>query len=80
MCQVVVSTTIDGLGSYDMLSGFCQCLEGVGQSCCTGSYTKSCNTALQRSNSLFENVYCRVGQSAVNITGISQSETVCCVL
>ena len=63
-----------------MLTGLCQSLECVGQSCCAGSYCQSCAAALQGSDTLFKDILCRVCQSAVDVSGITKSESVSCML
>ena len=80
MCQKVVCSAVDGLGSYNVLTCFCKCLECIIDSCCTGSNCKRCNSAFKSSNSLLENILCRVGKSSINISGIAKSETVSCML
>ena len=37
-------------------------------------------TTFKSSNSLLENILCRVGKSSINISGIAKSETVSCML
>ena len=73
-------STVDVLCRYDMVTVLCQVLNGVGDSCCTGSYCKSCYTAFQCCDSLFKYIFCRVGQTSVNVTCICQSETCCCMI
>ena len=80
MCQKVVGSAVDGLGSYNVLTCFCKCLECIIDSCCTGSVCKRCLPPSKSSNSLLENILCRVGKSSINISGIAKSETVSCML
>ena len=68
--QQVVSATVNGLGSYDIFTLLCQCLNGISNCCCTGSSSQCGNAAFQCGNSLFKDILCRVGQSAVDVAGI----------
>ena len=63
-----------------MVAAGCQRQNCVGYCCSSGSERQSCNSSFQRRYSLLENVLCGVGQSAVNISGVSQAKTVSRVL
>ena len=80
MCQKVVCTTINILSCYDVISLMSNCLECISECCCTTSYCQSCHTTLECCDSLLERILCRICQSSVNVTGISQTETICCML
>ena len=73
--QQVVSSAVDGVGGYDVLSLLCKSLDGVGDSRRSGSRGESCNAALEGCDTLLENVLCGVSQSAVDVACVSKSET-----
>ena len=78
--QQVVAAAVDGLLCHDVVTGLCQCLNGVGDGGCTGSGSQCCHAALQRCNALFKHILRGVGQTAVDVTCIGQTEAVCGVL
>ena len=80
MRQKIVGSSINGFGSYNIFSCFCQSLECISNCRCSGCDCQRCHTAFQRSDSLFKNILCRIGQSSVNIPCIFQSESICCML
>ena len=80
MCQQVVAAAVDGLLCHDVVTGLCQCLNGVGDGSCTGSGSQCCHAALQRCNALFEHILRGVGQTAVDVACIGQTKAVCGVL
>ena len=68
--QIVVRAAVDRLGCDDIAAGGRQCLEGIGQCRGTAGGGKRCYAALERGNTLLENVLRGVRQSTVNITGV----------
>ena len=78
--QQVVAAAVDGLLSHDVVTGLCQCFDGVGDGSGTGGGCQSSHAALQRSDALLEHVLRGVGQAAVDVAGICQTKAVCCVL
>ena len=46
MCKQVVSTTVNVLCCYDMISSMSQILKGVSDSCRAGSYCQCCYATL----------------------------------
>ena len=80
MCQIIICTTIDCLRSYDVFARFRQCLECITQCCCSGCNCQCCNSAFQRCDSLFKNILCRISKSSVNVSCITKSKSVCCML
>ena len=80
VCQQVVGTAVNGLGCYDVLARLRQCLEGIVNCCRAGSNCQSSYAAFQGSDTLFEYAFSRVRQSAVDIAGITKTETVSCML
>ena len=80
MLQKVCCSTIDVLCCYNMISVLCKVLNGVCDSCCSGSYCKCCCTTFQCCDSFFKNIFGRVGQTSIDVTCIGQSETCCCMI
>ena len=80
MSQKVVAAAVDGFLCNDMSAVCCKCLTGVCDSCCTGGQCKCCASALKGCQPFFQDILGGVGQSAVNVTCVCKSETVCCVL
>ena len=78
--QIVVGAAVNGLGCYNVVALMCQRLKRVGQSRCAGSNCQCGRTALQCCDTLFKDVLRRVGQTAVNVAGISQTEAGSCVV
>ena len=78
--QQVVGTAVDVLCRYDVVALLRQVDDGVVNGCCSGSYCKCCNAAFQCCHSLLENVLGRVGQTAVDVSCILESESCCCVI
>ena len=77
--QKVVGSAVDRLLRYDMTAVSGKCFNRVRDGCCTGSNCKCCAAAFKGCNSFFENALRRVGETAVNVTGICKTETVCCM-
>ena len=78
--QQIVTTAVDGLLSYDVVTGLSQCLDGVGDGSCTGSSSQSSHAAFQSGNALLEHILGGVGQTAVDVAGVCQTEAVRSVL
>ena len=78
--QQVNAAAVNGLLSNDVFALLCQCLDGVGNCSGAGCNCQSGNASLQCGNSIFENALSGVGQSAVNVSRIRQTEAVCRVL
>ena len=83
MCEEVVSTAVDSVCCYDVVSCLSKILDRVCNCCCAGSNCESCNSAFKGSYSLLEDILSRVCKSAVDIACVSKTETcgsVCAVL
>ena len=78
--QQVVAAAVDGLLGNDVVPSLCQRLDGVGDGCGTGSGCQSGHAAFQRGDALLEDVLRGVGQAAVDVARVSQTEAVCGVL
>ena len=63
-----------------MVAGLSQCFDGVGDSSSAGSGCQSSHAALQSSDALLEHILSGVGQAAVDVACVSQTETVSGVL
>ena len=80
MCKVIISSSINILCCYNVISCKGKILNHIGNSCCTGSYGQGCNATFKLCNSSLKNILCRIGKSSINITCITKSETVCRML
>ena len=80
MLQKICCSTVNVLRCYNVISLLCKILNCISNCCGTGSNCQSCCTALQCCDSLFKHILCRVGQTAIDITCICQSETSCCMI
>ena len=78
--QQVVAAAVDGLLCHDVVTGLCQRLDGVGDGGSAGSGGQSSHAALQSSDTLLEHILRGVGQAAVDVARIGQTETVSGVL
>ena len=78
--QQIVCAAVDVLGSDDVLSLPGKCLDRVSDGCGSGSCGQGGDASLQCRYSLFEHILCGIGQSPVNVSGISQAKTVCRML
>ena len=65
---------------HDVVTGLCQRLDGVGDGGSAGSGGQSSHAALQSSDALLEHILRGVGQAAVDVACIGQTETVSGVL
>ena len=73
-------TAIEIVGCHDVVASLCDVLDGIGDSGGTTRHGESSHTALKCSHTLFEHTLSAVGQSSVDITCITQTETVGSVL
>ena len=78
--QQVVAAAVDGLLCHDVVTGLCQCLNGVGDGSSAGSGSQSSHAAFQSGNALLEHILSGVGQTAVDVAGVCQTEAVRSVL
>ncbi len=72
----VVRTAVEVVGCDDMVAILHDVLQGVGNGCSTRGDGKTCHTTFERCDAIFKHTLCRVRQTTVDITGITQSETV----
>ena len=80
MRQQIVGSSVDGLGSHDVLAGFCQGLERIIDRRRSGRHGQRRHTALQGSDPLFEDVLGRIRQPSIDIARVPKTEPVCRVL
>ena len=80
VCQEIVCTAVDILCCNDMVTCVCYCLESICECRCSGTNSKCCHATLECCNSSLKYILCRVCQSAVDISCISESESVCRML
>ena len=80
MGQQVVAAAVDGFLGDDVAAVGRQGLDGVGDGCCAGGQRQCRAAAFQGRYSLFQDVLGGVGQPAVDVAGVRQSEAVGCVL
>ena len=76
VCQQVGGTAVDGLLSDNVLTGGCQGLDRIGDGCRAGGQSQTAHTAFQGRDAVFEDALCGVGQTAGDIAGIRQTETI----
>ena len=80
MLQKIVSSSVDVLCSYDVITVFGDCLDCVCYSCRTRTNSKGSHASFKGCYSFFKYILGRIGKSAVNISRILQRETVFSVL
>ena len=74
--QKVVGAAVDGLLGDDVVPLLGQSLDGIGDSGGAGGHGQGGHAALQGRNALFKDILGGVGQAAVNIARVPQSEAV----
>ena len=74
--QQVVAAAVDGLLGHDVVTGLCQSLDGVADGSSTGSGGQRSHAAFQRGDALLEDVLGGVGQAAIDVACVSQTEAV----
>ena len=80
MRNQVIRPAVQIICCHDMVSCLNYVLNGVGGSCSSTCYSKSCYPTLKCSYPIFENALSRVRQPPVDVPRISQSESVCRML
>ena len=80
MSDEVISTTIDVVGSYDVVAILKDVLQSVGYCGCTRSNCQTGYTTFEGSYTVFEYALCRVGQATIDVTCVTESEAVGSVL
>lgn len=76
MLQQVVSTTVDGVCCYHMITSISEVCDSVGHCCCTGSNGEATYSTLEGCDTILEDTLCGVGQTTVDVSGILKVETV----
>jgi hypothetical protein len=67
---------VEIVGCHDVVTVLYNVLEGVGDSSCTAADCQSGYTAFKRSYTVFKYALCGIGQTTVDVTSVTQSETV----
>jgi len=80
MFEQVVGAPVYGGGADNVLTGMDQGLHGVGHCSGAAGRSQSSHPAFQGGDPFFKNIFRRVGETAVHIPGILQSEPVSRVL
>ena len=80
MCKQIIAAAVDRLLSHDVVTLSSQSLYRIGDGCRTAGSRQSRNTTLQRSNSLLQHILGGVGQTSINISCVSKSESCCRML
>ena len=76
----VVGSAVEVVSCHNVVASLSNVLKGVCDSSSTACYSQSGHTPFKRGNTVFENSLSGVGQTAVDVTRIAQSETVGCML
>ena len=76
MGDEVVRTAIEVVCCYDMVAILYDVLQGIGNGSSTRGYGKTCNTTFEGCDTILKHTLGGVRQTTVDITGITQSETV----
>ena len=72
--QQVIAAAVDGLLGYDVTAVGGQGLDGIGDGGGTGGHGQSGHAALQSRNALFKHVLSGVGQAAIDVACVGQTE------
>ena len=80
MSDEVISTTVDVVGSYDVVAILKDVLQSVGNGGSTRSDSQTSYTTLEGSHTVFEYTLSRVGQATIDVTCVTESEAIGSVL
>ena len=80
MRNQVEGTAIEIIGSHNMVAHSKYILQGIRHGRRTGSHRQTSHSPFESSDTRFENSLCRIGQTTINIPGITKAETVCRML
>ena len=80
MSDEVISTTVDVVGSYDVVAILKDVLQSVGNGGSARSDSQTSYTTLEGSHTVFEYTLSRVGQATIDITCVTESESIGSVL
>jgi len=76
MLQQVVGATVDGLLSHHVVTGLGKSLQGIGDGSGARGDGEASNAALECGDTVLEDALGRVGQTAVNVTGVGKTKAV----
>ena len=80
MGKQVVCAAVDGLLADDVIALLREGFDRIGDCRRTGGNRQTRDAAFKRGNALFKDVLRGVGESAIDVAGVAQRETVCRVL
>ena len=72
----VIGTTIEVVGSHDVIASLNDVLQRVGDGGSTRGYCETCHTTLKGSHTILEHTLSGVGKTAIDVTCIAEAETV----
>ena len=72
----IEGAAVEVVGCHDVITILKHVLQCIGDGCSTACHGQTCHSALQRSHSSLKHILGAVGQSAVDVAGITQSEAV----
>ncbi len=75
----VIRTAIQVVGSHDVVSRFQYILQRIGGSRSPGGHSQRCDTSLKRSHARLKHILRRIGQSAVDVSGVTERKAVGCM-
>ena len=80
MCDEVERTTIEVVGCNDVVAVLYDVLESVCYSCCTRSDCQASYTTFEGCYTILEYTLGRVGQTTIDVTCVTKTEAIGCVL
>ena len=80
VCKKIVRAPINGLCRHYMVATTQDVQQSIVDCCCSGCYCKTGNTTFKSGNTIFKDTLCGVCQTTINISGITKTKTVCCML
>ena len=80
MGNQIVASTIKVVSSHDMITSLSNVLQSIGDGSSTRGNSQSGYTTLEGSHAIFENTLRGIGQTSIDVTCITQSETIGSVL
>lgn len=70
----LIGAAVKGGCGNDFITGSCNIQNGIRNCCCAACYGKACCAAFKGSQSLFQYILRRIGQAAVNVTGLRSAK------
>ena len=72
----IVAAAIEIVGCHDMVAGLGNVLQGIGDGCGARGHGQTGHATLKGCHTVFKHALCGVGQTAVDVAGIAQTEAV----